>query len=93
LERHRRRARHQLKIEPLCRFCLVRGVAVRAEVADHIEPHNGDWNSFRLGALQSLCKRCHDRDQSADRATRLFKRHRQRWFPSRCQSSVLRRGH
>ena len=24
-------------------------------------PHGGDWNAFRLGKLQSLCKACHDR--------------------------------
>jgi len=27
---------------------------------NHIEPHEGDWNKFRLGKLQSLCDRCHN---------------------------------
>jgi hypothetical protein len=27
-------------------------------VVDHIEPHKGDWNKFRLGAVQSLCRKC-----------------------------------
>jgi hypothetical protein len=29
-------------------------------IADHVVPHKGDWNDFRLGELQSLCKQCHD---------------------------------
>jgi 5-methylcytosine-specific restriction endonuclease McrA len=55
-----RRRGHQLRIEPLCRLCLERGLVVPAVVADHIEPHRGDFTSFRLGALRSLCKACHD---------------------------------
>ena len=31
-----------------------------ATIAYHIEPHRADINAFRCGALQSLCKRCHD---------------------------------
>jgi 5-methylcytosine-specific restriction protein A len=30
-----------------------------ATLADHITPHRGDWNEFRLGAIQSLCASCH----------------------------------
>lgn len=56
----RRRALH-LRGEPLCRMCLERNVVTPATIADHIESHGGDWNKFRLGALQSLCKDCHDR--------------------------------
>ena len=59
LERWRRRAKHQLRIEPLCRYCVERGVGTLATIADHIEPHRGDPNKFWLGALQSLCKPCH----------------------------------
>jgi hypothetical protein len=47
-------------VEPLCRFCLARGRATLASIADHIETHRGDWNKLRLGELQSLCKQCHD---------------------------------
>jgi len=56
----RRRRAHQLKIEPLCRMCLARGVTTPASIADHIESHGGNWNLFRLGALQSLCANCHN---------------------------------
>src|SRR5262249_38106385 len=42
-------------------MCLARGITTPATVADHIASHGGDWNAFRLGALQSLCKPCHDR--------------------------------
>jgi len=42
-------------------MCLARGITTPATVADHIASHGGDWNAFCLGALQSLCKPCHDR--------------------------------
>jgi 5-methylcytosine-specific restriction enzyme A len=40
-----------------------RGIVTAATVADHITPHNGDWNAFLAAALQSLCKPCHDSDK------------------------------
>jgi 5-methylcytosine-specific restriction enzyme A len=55
-----RRRRLQLIHEPLCRMCRERGLATPASVADHIEPHRGDINKFKLGALQSLCEDCHN---------------------------------
>ena len=58
--RWKKRSTHQLRVEPLCRICLANGQVVPAVVADHIEPHHGEVNSFWLGKLQSLCKRCHD---------------------------------
>jgi 5-methylcytosine-specific restriction endonuclease McrA len=61
LEIWRRRRRLQLREFPLCAMCLERGVTTPATVADHVESHGGDWNKFRLGRLQSLCKPCHDR--------------------------------
>jgi hypothetical protein len=59
LERHRRRAKHRLELEPFCRLCAAKGIATPARLADHVVPHRGDWNSFRMGKLQSLCWRCH----------------------------------
>jgi len=59
-ERWRRKRRHQLEIEPFCRYCAAHGVASVAIVADHIEEHQGDWNKFWLGHLQSLCANCHN---------------------------------
>lgn len=56
----RKRSRAQRQSNPLCEDCLECGLVTPAEVADHVEPHKGDWNSFRLGALRSLCKLCHD---------------------------------
>jgi 5-methylcytosine-specific restriction endonuclease McrA len=56
----RRRSRAQRQRQPLCEDCLDRGLVIPAEVADHVEPHKGNWNAFRLGALRSLCKLCHD---------------------------------
>jgi len=51
----RKRAAHQLRVEPFCRSC-----GAVASVVDHVEPHRGNWNAFRLGDVQSLCKSCHD---------------------------------
>jgi 5-methylcytosine-specific restriction endonuclease McrA len=56
----RRRRAHQLRIEPLCRLCLQAGRVVPANVADHVEPHRGDFTAFRLGQLRSLCVACHN---------------------------------
>jgi 5-methylcytosine-specific restriction endonuclease McrA len=55
-----RRRAHQLMIEPLCRLCLEAGLVTPATVADHIEPHRGDFTAFRLGPLRSLCADCHN---------------------------------
>jgi len=63
-----RRCSHQLRIEPLCRFCLERGVVTPATVADHIESHHGDYNAFRLGPLRSLCVECHNSLDAKNRA-------------------------
>jgi len=51
----RRRRAHQLRLSPLCKMCQEQGVVRPATVVDHVEPHRGDYNKFRLGALQSLC--------------------------------------
>jgi 5-methylcytosine-specific restriction protein A len=60
LERWRRLSALQLKREPLCAICAQRGVVTPATVADHVEPHRGDWNAFVTGKLQSLCRSCHN---------------------------------
>jgi 5-methylcytosine-specific restriction protein A len=41
-------------------MCFKRGIVMPATIADHIEPHRGNWNAFWLGALQSLCANCHE---------------------------------
>jgi hypothetical protein len=60
LGRWKTRAHAQMRVHPLCKHCLEKGLVVAAVIADHVEPHRGDWNSFWLGKLQSLCKRCHE---------------------------------
>ena len=40
------RAKAQLRAEPLCRLCAVNGKVTPAQVADHIQRHEGDVNSF-----------------------------------------------
>src|SRR5215831_12072344 len=54
-KRWRKRARHQLQVEPLCRGCKSEGRLTAASVVDHVVPHRGDINSFWLYELQSLC--------------------------------------
>jgi len=56
------RALH-LRQSPICVYC---GRA--ATVADHVEPHKGDLTKFYEGALQSLCKPCHDSSKKAEEA-------------------------
>jgi HNH endonuclease len=52
----RKRAKHQLRSQPLCEMCLKDGRINAATIADHIEPHKGDEQKFFFGELQSLCK-------------------------------------
>jgi len=54
------RRSHQLRTEPLCAICEAEGRVTGATVADHIEPHGGDYTAFVRGALRSLCAPCHD---------------------------------
>ena len=59
-ERWRRRAKAQMMLHPLCAHCLQKKRVVPAVIADHVDPHKGDWNGFWLGPLQSLCRNCHE---------------------------------
>jgi 5-methylcytosine-specific restriction enzyme A len=61
LREWRTRAARQLQLEPLCAMCRAAGRSVPAFAADHVEPHRGIYNAFRLGKLQSLCEGCHNR--------------------------------
>jgi len=58
-----------LRDEPLCQRCKANGFIVEATVANHVEPHRGDWDKFINGPLESTCKPCHDSViQSEERA-------------------------
>lgn len=57
--RWRKKAKRQLKAEPLCVMCAKMGRDTPATVADHVVPHNGDPELFWYGELQSLCASCH----------------------------------
>jgi 5-methylcytosine-specific restriction enzyme A len=63
----KKRSRHQLTIEPLCTLCSRQGRIIPATIADHNPPHKGDWNKFRVGPLQSLCRDCHNRKWASGR--------------------------
>ena len=60
MQRWRRRAKHQLRFDPLCCLCRAKGEITPATVADHSPPHNGEYNAFLRGPIRSLCKPCHD---------------------------------
>lgn len=53
----------QLRAEPLCKLCALRGLTQIATVADHVVPHRGDLDLFWNGELQSLCQTCHSSDK------------------------------
>jgi cytochrome c553 len=44
--------------------------AASRQLADHLQPHRGDYNAFKLGSLRSLCADCHNRLDSANNAPR-----------------------
>jgi 5-methylcytosine-specific restriction enzyme A len=69
-QRWRRRAKHQLEVEPLCHACRARGLVEAATIADHVEHHGGDEGRFWTGELQSLCAGCHSSKSLVDRAAR-----------------------
>ena len=59
----------QLTSKPYCERHDERGELVLATVANHRQPHRGDWDLFIGGALESLCKHCHDSEvQREERA-------------------------
>jgi 5-methylcytosine-specific restriction protein A len=60
MQRWRRRAKHQLRAEPLCCLCKAKGEITPATVADHFPAHGGDYNAFILGPIRSLCAPCHN---------------------------------
>ncbi|MBB6011890.1 5-methylcytosine-specific restriction endonuclease McrA [Aquamicrobium lusatiense] len=57
--RWQRRREAQLRDEPLCVMCQKAGRLTPATVADHVERHNGGYDLFWYGPLQSLCAPCH----------------------------------
>jgi 5-methylcytosine-specific restriction enzyme A len=65
MQRWRRRAKHQLRVDPLCCLCMAEGKITPATVADHFPAHGGDYNAFLLGPIRSLCKAHHDGLQPA----------------------------
>src|SRR5580765_1838554 len=42
LGRWKKRQKNQMLKHPLCAFCMAKGLPVRAVIADHIEPVDGD---------------------------------------------------
>jgi 5-methylcytosine-specific restriction enzyme A len=66
LQSWRRRAKHQLTLEPFCTLCEARCRLTPATIADHHPTHGGDYNAFVLGPLRSLCRDCHQGQWAAD---------------------------
>lgn len=57
LARWKRLAAQCLARDPVCKICH----RAPSTIADHVEPHRGNEHKFWYGALQGLCKPCHDR--------------------------------
>lgn len=53
------RRRIQLAKVPWCEPCLRLGRKTKANTANHIVPHRGDWKLFISGKLESACAECH----------------------------------
>lgn len=62
-KRWERRAKLQLRHEPLCSMCLRLNILTAARVADHVVPHRGDSVLFWMGQLQSLCHNHHNKSK------------------------------
>lgn len=59
--RWKRLRKRQLSKEPLCGCCKSVGITESATIADHIDPHKGDYEKFfDPDNLQSLCVSCHN---------------------------------
>ena len=54
------RRKQQLQQYPLCALCLQDNRITAAQVADHVTPHQVDYDLFFDGPLQSLCQHCHN---------------------------------
>src|SRR5216684_148248 len=54
LQRWRKRAKHQLRAQPLCEMCLTRGEVTAACICDHVEPHGSDWNRFLAHSARAI---------------------------------------
>ena len=54
-----------LRREPLCRFCVERGVVTAATEVDHVD---GDRTNHAPANLRSACKPCHSRRTARDQA-------------------------
>ena len=53
---------YQLLKHPLCKYCADLGIINKANIVDHIKPHEGNEAlMFDADNLQSLCKQCHDK--------------------------------
>ena len=50
----RKRAKHQLRAQPLCEMCLTRGQVTAACICDHVEPHGSDWNRFLAHSARAI---------------------------------------
>jgi hypothetical protein len=88
----RKRAKHQLRSQPLYEMCLKEGRINAATIADHIEPHKGDQQKFFFGELRSLCEAAPRERQETRGSARLFDSGRRRRLASRSQASRIFEG-
>lgn len=52
--------KQQLTKQPLCERHLAKTEIVVATTVHHKLPHKGNWDLFKSGPFESVCKSCHD---------------------------------
>ena len=60
----------KLMVDPLCEECKRNNRVVEASVVDHIERIKDGGEVYSMDNVQSLCKPCHARKSSNERADR-----------------------
>ena len=57
-------------LEPLCRYCLQKGLTVASEVTDHIIAIEDGGSVYDRRNLQRLCTSCHNQKSADERHAR-----------------------
>nr|DAH08110.1 MAG TPA: HNH endonuclease [Caudoviricetes sp.] len=60
----------KLSQDPLCEECARQGMAVPAQMVDHIRPINEGGAALDMKNLQSLCHTCHNRKSGQEKHRR-----------------------
>jgi 5-methylcytosine-specific restriction protein A len=56
----RRISKYMAQLQPLCVYCLQKGLTVPSTVTDHIQPIQQGGDRYDIRNLQRLCDSCHN---------------------------------